>query len=71
MQVQVFRDDEPVITDALHKINTDGAEDPQRLPYAAELSLATLQPGRYVLRLTIIDRIAKATASQRFNFEVD
>ena len=71
VQVQVFRDDEPVITDALHKINTDGAEDPQRLPYAAELSLATLQPGRYVLRLTIIDRIAKATASQRFNFEVD
>ena len=71
MQVQVFRDDEPVITDPLHKINTEGAGDLERLPYAAELSLARLQPGRYVLRLTIIDRIARTTASQQLNFEVD
>ena len=71
VQLQVFRDDEPVITDALHKINTEGVSDLERLPYAAELSLARLQPGRYVLRLTIIDRIARATASQQLNFEVD
>jgi VWFA-related protein len=71
VQVQVFRDDEPVITDPLHKIDTEGVKDLTRLPYAAELGLSTLQTGRYVLQLTVIDRNAKASASQRFRFEVD
>jgi len=71
VQVQVFRDGEPVITDPLHKINTEGVADLTRLPYAAELGLSSLPSGRYVLQLTVIDRISKASASQRFRFEVD
>lgn len=71
VQIQVFRDDEPVVTDPLHRINTDGATDMARIPYAAELNLAGLARGKYVLQLTVIDRIAKATASQRLRFEVD
>ena len=70
-QIQVFRDDEPVITDPLHRINTDGARDLARIEYAAELKLEGLAPGRYVLQVTIIDRIAKASASQRLRFQVD
>ncbi|MFZ0750058.1 MAG: VWA domain-containing protein [Pyrinomonadaceae bacterium] len=70
-QIQVFRDDEPVVTDPLHRIGTDGATDLARIQYAAELKLAGLAPGRYVLQLTIIDRISKASASQRFRFQVD
>ena len=71
VQIQVFRDDEPVVTDALHRISTDGATDLARIEYAAELNLAGLAPGKYVLQLTVIDRIAKASASQRFRFQVD
>jgi hypothetical protein len=71
VQVQVFRDNEPVVTDPLHRINTDGATDAARVPYAAELNLEGLSPGKYVLQLTVIDRIAKASASQRVRFQVD
>ena len=71
VQVQVFRDDEPVVTDPLHRISTEGATDLARIQYAAELNLAGLPRGNYVLQVTIIDRIAKATASQRFRFQVD
>ncbi len=71
VQVQVFRDNEPVITDPLHKVSVEGIADLGRVPYAAELTLSGLQPGRYVLQVTVIDRLAKTSASQRFNFEVD
>jgi VWFA-related protein len=71
VQVQVFRDNEPVITDPLHKVSIEGIADLSRVPYAAELTLDGLRPGRYVLQVTVIDRIAKTSASQRFTFEVD
>jgi VWFA-related protein len=71
VQVQVFRDNEPVITTPLHKIQMEGVSDFVRLPYAAEVTLDGLQPGRYVLLVTVIDRLAKASASQRFGFQVD
>lgn len=71
VQVQVFRDNEPVVTDPLHQINVDGATDLTRIPYAAELNLEGLSPGKYLLQVTVIDRIAKASASQRVRFQVD
>ncbi len=71
VQVQLFRDNEPVITMPLHKIQVEGTSDLRRLPYAAELTLGGLQPGRYVLLVTVIDRVAKASASQKFGFQVD
>jgi hypothetical protein len=71
VQVQVFRDNEPIITTPLHQISIEGLSDMTRLPYAAEVRIEDLQPGRYVLQVTVIDRLAKASASQRFSFEVD
>ncbi len=71
VQVQLFRDNEPVITTPLHKIQFEGTSDLRRLPYAAELDLDGLQPGRYLLLVTVIDRVAKASASQKFGFQVD
>ena len=71
VQVHVFRDNEPVVTDPLHQMNIDGATDLARIPYAAELKLEGLSRGKYVLQLTVIDRIAKASASQRVRFQVD
>ena len=70
VQVQVFRDNEPVLTTALHKINTEGV-DAHRVPYAADVNLDDLRPGAYVLQVTVIDRQGKSSATQKINFQVD
>jgi VWFA-related protein len=69
LQVQIFRDDQPVVTTPLRKLETE-AQDPARLPYAAEISLQTMRAGHYILKVTAIDRIAKTSASQHMKFEV-
>jgi VWFA-related protein len=71
VQVQVFRDNEPVITTALHKIQTEGLTDVGRVPYAADVMLNDLQPGAYVLQVTVIDRLSKSSASQKINFQIE
>lgn len=71
VQVQVFRDNEPVVTTPLHKIQTEGISDVQRVPYAAEVSLNGLPPGAYVLQVTVIDKLAKASATRKLNFQIE
>jgi len=71
VQVHIIRDNEPVITTPLRKIPVEGIADLTRLPYAAELAIKDLGPGSYVLQVTMIDRRAKASAVQRFRFQVD
>jgi hypothetical protein len=70
VQVQVVRDDQPVITTALRKINTDGVADLARLPYAAEIPLSELLPGRYSLHVTLIDRVSKQSTTRQTYFDV-
>jgi hypothetical protein len=69
--VQVFRDNEPVITTPLHPIATEKMNDLQRIPYGADVALNALTPGAYVLQVTVIDRLAKASATQRFSFQIE
>jgi hypothetical protein len=71
VQIQVFRDNEPVITTPLHKIQTEGIPDVQRVPYAAEVSLKGLAPGAYVLQVTVIDRLVKASATRKLVFQIE
>jgi VWFA-related protein len=71
IQVQLFRDDQPVMTAPLSKLRADAGTDFTRLPYMAELSLASFPRGRYVLQLTAIDRAAKTSASQRTRFVIE
>jgi VWFA-related protein len=71
LQVQVFRDDQPVITVPLRKLPTDGITDLARISYEDDFSLDKLPPGRYALQVTAIDRTAKASASQRLSFEIE
>lgn len=71
LQVQIFRDDQPVFTAPLSKLRTDAGADFMRLPYMAELSLSTFPPGRYVIQITAIDRTAKTSVSQRTRFAVE
>ena len=70
VQTQVVRDDQPVVTTALRKVSTDGVLDLTRLPYAAEIPLAELQPGRYVLHVSVIDRTSKQSTSRQTHFDV-
>jgi len=71
VQIQVFRGEQPVVTTALRKVSTQGLTDLSQLPYAAEVLLDKMPVGQYVLRVTAIDRIAKASASQQVNFAIE
>ena len=70
VQVQVVRDDQPVLTTALKKITPEATVDLARLPYAAEIPLNTLLPGRYLLQVTVIDRVSKQSTSRQTHFDV-
>jgi VWFA-related protein len=70
VQVLVIRDDQPVVTTALRKVNTEGVVDLARLPYAAEIPLTGMQPGRYLLKVALIDRVSKQSTSRETHFEV-
>jgi hypothetical protein len=70
LQVQILRDNQPVLTTALSKVQTKGVPDFTRLPYAAEIPLDSMPAGRYLLQVIVIDRIAKTTATQQVAFEI-
>jgi VWFA-related protein len=70
VQVQVIRDDQPVLTTALRQITTEGVADLARLPYAAEIPLSDMLPGRYVLQVSVIDRVAKQSTTRKTHFDV-
>ncbi|HYJ84463.1 MAG TPA: VWA domain-containing protein [Pyrinomonadaceae bacterium] len=70
VQVQVVRDQQPVVTAPLKKISTEGIDDLKRVPYAAEISLKGLPSGRYQLQVSVVDRISKRSASQLTRFDI-
>ncbi len=71
VQVQIVRDGQPVTTTALRKLSVEGLPDLTRIPYAAEISLSGLPAGRYLLQVTVIDRVAKKSASQQNRFAIE
>ncbi|HLL76196.1 MAG TPA: VWA domain-containing protein, partial [Pyrinomonadaceae bacterium] len=71
IQLQIFRDGQPVVTTPLKKISSEGLTDFSSLTYAAEVSLADLPAGIYSLQITAIDRVAKTSATQRAKFTID
>jgi VWFA-related protein len=71
VQVQIVRDEQPVTTTALKKISVEGINDLTKVPYAAEVSLNGLPAGRYLLQVTVVDRISKKSASQQSRFEIN
>lgn len=71
VQIQVVRSNQPVITTSLRSVSTEGIPDVKKLPYAADLSLKQLPPGRYVLKVTTMDRNSKSVASESTRFEIE
>jgi len=41
-----------------------------RLPYAAEIPLSELLPGRYLLQVSLIDRVSKQSTTRQTHFDV-
>lgn len=70
VQTKVLRGKDVVLTSAANKISAAG-QDTLRLPYAAEISLNTLPPGRYDLQVSVQDRASKTDATQIISFEVE
>ncbi|HEY0407972.1 MAG TPA: VWA domain-containing protein [Pyrinomonadaceae bacterium] len=70
-QVQVFRGAEAVVTTQPRKLTTEGMSDLARIPYGGEFALSSLAPGRYILKVTITDRVANTSVAQRSFFEVE
>ncbi len=70
IQVQVVRDEQPVVTTPLKKITIDSTTDLGRVPYAAEVNLAGLPSGLYYIKITAVDRVTKSSASQQTRFEI-
>jgi VWFA-related protein len=71
LQIQIFRDDQPVTTTELVKLSTQGLTDFSTIPYAAEIPLNSMPSGRYVFQLIAIDRVAKTSATQKISFIIE
>jgi VWFA-related protein len=71
IQPQVYAGSKLVHASPLAKMAMPNDPDLQRIPYAARISLERFDPGSYELRLVVIDRLTKATASRRVYFTVE
>ncbi len=70
MQLQAVRDRQPVITMPMRSILTNVPKS-NEIRIGGEFPLKEFAPGRYLLLITVIDRLAKASASQQMRFEID
>jgi VWFA-related protein len=70
LQIQILRDNQPVITKPSIKLEDAGNPDPARIPFGEDLSLAQLPAGKYLLRVTVIDRLSKKTVTQSSRFTI-
>ena len=71
IQVQLIRDNQPVVTTALKRVSVVDVADTTRIPYAAEVALNGLPAGRYVLQVVVVDRVTKKSATQRTRFDIE
>jgi VWFA-related protein len=70
-QVQIFRDAQAIVNTQPRKLSMAGITDMGRIPYGGDFALSGLAPGRYILQITITDRAANASASERTSFTVE
>jgi hypothetical protein len=70
IQVIVMRQDQPVVTKPLVKVETNGQQNLKRISYGEDLDLSGLPAGTYVLQITAIDRVAKKSATQQSRFSI-
>lgn len=70
-QIQMSSNGKAIVNSPLRKLETAGMTDLQRIPYGGQFPLANLPAGRYDLKITITDQIAKASVSEHVTFQVE
>ena len=70
-QVQVLRNGSSVVSTPVRKLSTEGMTDLARIPYGGQFPLESLPGGNYELQITITDRLAKTSVSQRLPFQIN
>jgi len=71
IQSQIFSGSKLVYASPVAKMTIPESADMQRIPYAARISMENFNAGPYELRLVVIDRLTKTTASRRAYFTVE
>ncbi|HEY0386265.1 MAG TPA: VWA domain-containing protein, partial [Pyrinomonadaceae bacterium] len=71
VRTRVVRDRSVVLNMPPGRVPTEGPADHARLPYWAEIPLAELLPGQYLLQVTVTDRATNASATQSLRFTVE
>ncbi|HEY0005002.1 MAG TPA: VWA domain-containing protein [Pyrinomonadaceae bacterium] len=71
MQVQVIRNKQAVLTLPQSKLKTVGVADPARIAFSGEVALEPLPPGRYLLKISVINRATGASSSQQVDFTIE
>ncbi|HKQ51687.1 MAG TPA: hypothetical protein VJT74_04915, partial [Pyrinomonadaceae bacterium] len=70
-QIRISRDNQTIVTSPPRKLTPEQGADLARIPYGADIGLKSLPPGRYLLQVTINDRVARTSAAQHVFLEVE
>ncbi len=70
-EIKISRGGQAIVTSPVRKVTAETGTDSARIPYGADIALRTLPAGRYLLQVTVWDRVAKTTASQQVSFEIE
>jgi VWFA-related protein len=69
--IRITRDGQTIVTSPVRKLAIDPGMDAARIPYGADIGLKSMPAGRYVLQVTINDRVAQTSATQQITFEIE
>jgi len=70
-QAQILQNDRVVVEGNLNKVNSTAQADPKHVRVSGAIMLKdTLQPGDYLLKMTVVDRAGKQTATQVLPFTI-
>lgn len=70
-QIQISRNGQAIVTSPQQKVGLDANTDLARIVYGADIALKTLPPGRYFLKVTVTDAVAKTSSVQQVAFEIE
>lgn len=70
VQIQVLQNNMPVVTSPLRVVPIGEGTDERRIFYGRRLLLQSLVPGRYELRVIVIDRRSRQRAVKRIDFSI-
>jgi VWFA-related protein len=70
-QIRISREGQTIVTSPVRKIKIEPTTDVARIPYGADIALQSLPAGRYILQVTINDRVAQTNETQQVTFDIE